>query len=99
MPNAFRRLPNNLQAAIRQIYYSKDLKFEEKISQLDIIIKSLPKKVRTKLVFPKQKNNEPIKNERLPTLSKFVEFDVPVLLHFNGKIVRKFLYYKYNNCF
>src|SRR5688500_6033947 len=73
-PRAFRKLPDEVQQNIRKIYYSKRTPFEEKLRKLEEIIHSLPHD-QLKMI--------PIQHE-LPGL---VEFDVPVLLQFNGHMV------------
>jgi len=72
-PRAFRRLPHDVQAKVRNIYYSKSIPFDDKLKRLEELIHSLPAE-QLRLI--------PMQSE-LPGL---VEFDVPVLLQFNGQI-------------
>jgi hypothetical protein len=59
---------------VHAVYYSKRLPFEEKMKKLEELIHALPHELM-KLI--------PVQSD-LPGL---VEFDVPVLLQFNGQIV------------
>jgi hypothetical protein len=76
-PKAFQKLSEDIQQNIRSIYYSKRYSFEEKLKAMEDVIHGLP---------PEQLKLIPIQNE-IPGL---VEFDVPVLLQFNGQIVSIF---------
>ncbi|KAI1724087.1 hypothetical protein Ddc_05289 [Ditylenchus destructor] len=83
-PRAFRRLPEDIQARVRAVYYNKAIEFEDKLRKLESLVHSLPHEM-IKLI-------PVVHGDELPGL---VEFDVPVLLQFNGHVethlLRKYL--------
>ncbi|CAD5230744.1 unnamed protein product [Bursaphelenchus xylophilus] len=72
-PKSFRNLDEEFQKRVRQIYYNKTIGFENKVQALQKVLESLPAD-KLKLV--------PLQAD-LPGL---IDFDVPVLLQFNGQI-------------
>uniref|UniRef100_A0AC34RPI8 Uncharacterized protein n=1 Tax=Panagrolaimus sp. JU765 TaxID=591449 RepID=A0AC34RPI8_9BILA len=74
LPRVFRRLPQDIQLRIRNVYYNKTLTFENKLEKLDEIISELPEDMLRLL---------PIQPE-FPEVGDMIEFQVSVLLQFNG---------------
>jgi hypothetical protein len=74
IPRAFRKLPYDVQQRIRNIYYNKQIPFEEKLDRLDEILGTLPQD-QLKMI--------PIQVE----LPQLLEYHVSVLMHFNGYFV------------
>lgn len=90
VPSAFRRLPTGEQKKIHRIYFSKTLPFREKLRKLEQFLRELPGQARELVPI------RPIEEKRIlgsaerrgeKSIAKLVEFDVPVLLQFNGHMV------------
>ena len=79
LPKVFRKLPESVQKHIHDVYYNKSLPFEEKLEALDAIISSLPEELLKLLP------TEP----EFPEVGDIVEFQVAVLLQFNGYFVSR----------
>lgn len=100
VPSAFRRLPVDMQKDIHAIYYATTIGFGEKMRRLEKLIRKLPDQQRELLpIRPIEVeggrgwagpnsveggNADRRHNHQMPTL---VEFEVPVLLQFNGHMV------------
>lgn len=90
VPSAFRRLPTGEQKKIQRIYFSKTLPFREKLRKLEQFLRELPGKARELVpIMPIEEKRILGSGERNGKMSmpKLVEFDVPVLLQFNGHMV------------
>ena len=81
LPKVFRKLPESIQKQIHDVYYNKSLSFELKLEKLDAIISSLPEELLRLL---------PMEPE-FPEVGDIVEFQVSVLLQFNGYFVSQYM--------
>ena len=101
IPSPFRRLPLSEQRKVLRIFYNKNLNFNEKIRRLEnfmgelaeverelVPIRSIPEK-NILGSFEGRKSNG-------FTMPKLVEFEVPVLLQFNGHLVWNINCYFFN---
>jgi hypothetical protein len=91
IPSAFRQLPLEERRRIHRIYYGKTIPFREKLRRLEQFLRDLPGNERELVpIRPIQEKQQMLGSaERrgeipMPTL---IEFDVPVLLQFNGHMV------------
>uniref|UniRef100_A0A914H7Q4 Uncharacterized protein n=1 Tax=Globodera rostochiensis TaxID=31243 RepID=A0A914H7Q4_GLORO len=82
VPAAFRKLPPAQQKRVHRIYYSKKIGFDDKMRELGQLITRLSTDQQRRLM-PIHPVEEGHPNKHIPTL---VEFDVPVLLQFNGHL-------------
>jgi hypothetical protein len=89
IPSAFRRLPLEERRRIHRIFYAKTIPFRDKLRRLEQFMRELPgqkrelvpiRPIQTKRLGSAERRGE----QPMPTL---VEFDVPVLLQFNGHMV------------
>uniref|UniRef100_A0A914PL67 Uncharacterized protein n=1 Tax=Panagrolaimus davidi TaxID=227884 RepID=A0A914PL67_9BILA len=74
LPKIFRQLPQDVQQHLHDVYYNKSLPFEAKLEALDEIITSLPQDLLKLLPQAPE----------FPEVPEAVEFQVTVLLQFNG---------------
>uniref|UniRef100_A0A914YGK5 Uncharacterized protein n=1 Tax=Panagrolaimus superbus TaxID=310955 RepID=A0A914YGK5_9BILA len=74
LPKIFRQLPADVQKHLHDVYYNKSLPFEAKLEALDEIITSLPQDLLKLLPQAPE----------FPEVPEAVEFQVSVLLQFNG---------------
>jgi hypothetical protein len=94
IPSAFRRLPAAEQRRVHRLYYAKGMPFREKLQKLEQFLSQLSGADRDLVpVRPIQQAKRTLGSaERrgdLP-MPNLVEFDVPVLLQFNGHMVGLF---------
>ena len=80
LPKIFRQLPEDIQRKLHDTYYNKSLPFEAKLEALDEIITTLPEDLLKLLPQAPE----------FPEVPEAVEFQVTVLLQFNGYFVSRF---------
>ncbi|KAL7079440.1 hypothetical protein ACQ4LE_001607 [Meloidogyne hapla] len=92
IPSPFRRLPLTEQRKAHRIFYNKKLNFNEKMRRLENFLDKLTEE-EIELIpirsIPEKNSFGNIEGHKNGfTMPRLVEFEVPVLLQFNGHLVR-----------